>query len=273
MDCRDIEFSIEKSQNRVDRALAVFASTVLNRIVAFGLHLQGARRKDIASLLNRPEESVKTSIRVLQRDGLPALEDRRCSDVGRVVTMAVKSLSVSTRLEGKWQVVDFGVPGKELRIPAEHKVQLRTVLLSFLDSGLLSVQDTATALGLSEGHCRELGARLACADVEQSLLDKRQGQQQDYLVTPEVKAELVQQFAVDVIARGTTSGEAISAELQERCQITVSARTVRHHLARMGLPGIRHSLPELLSTVKKLRRPLPEHERPATGSGPISQCL
>jgi hypothetical protein len=255
MNCRDIEFSTEKSQNRVDRALAVFDSTVLDRIMAFGLHLQGARRKDIASLLKRPEESVKTSIRVLQRDGLPAFGDRRYSDVGRVESMAARSLSVSTRREGKWQVTDFGVPGKELRIPAEHKIQLRTVLLSFLDSGLLSVQDTATALGLSEGHCRELGARLACADVEESLLDKRQGQQQDYLVTPEVKAELVQQFAVDVIARGKTSGEAISAALQERCQITIPARTVRHHLVRMGLPGIRHSLPELLSTVKKTSPP------------------
>ena len=74
---------------------------------------------------------------------------------------------------------------------------------------------------------------------------------QDYLVTPVVKAELVQQFTVDVIARGKTSGEAISAELQDRCDITIPPRTVRHHLARMGLSAIRHSLPQLLDAVKK----------------------
>ena len=65
MDCRDIEFSLEKSQDRIDRALGVFEPTVLDRIVAFGLHLQRARRKEIASLVNRPEESLKTRIRVL----------------------------------------------------------------------------------------------------------------------------------------------------------------------------------------------------------------
>jgi hypothetical protein len=96
--------------------------------------------------------------------------------------------------------------------------------------------------------------RLANGDVH-ALLDQRQGQQQDYRLTPEVKAELIQQFAVDVIARGHTSGEAIAAELQQRCQITVPARTVRHHLARMGLPAIKHSLPRLLATVNKTSTP------------------
>ena len=66
-----------------------------------------------------------------------------------------------------------------------------------------------------------------------------------------IKAELIQQFAVDIIAGGKTSGEAVSAELRERCDIALPARTVRHHLARMGLPAIRHSLPQLLDAVKK----------------------
>ena len=249
MDCRDIEFSVEKSRDRVDRALAVFDPAVLDRIVAFSLHLQGARRKDIASLLSRPEESVKTSIRVLQRDGLPALEDRRCSDGGR---MPVRSLSVSTRREGTWQVVDLGVPGKELRIPAEHKVQSRTVLLSFLAAGLLSVQDTATALGLSESHCRELGARLACADVEESLVDKRRGQTQDYRVGPAEKAELIQQFAVQAVLRLPISSETLVALVNQRAATSVSARTIRWHMKRLGLTTIRETLPELVEAKKKL---------------------
>ncbi len=252
MDCRDIEFSVEKSRDRVDRALAVFDPTVLDRIVAFGLHLQGARRKDIASLLSRPEESVKTSIRVLQRDGLPALEDRRCADVGRVVSVPTRAFSVSTRRQGTWQVVDLGVPGKELRIPAEHKVQSRTVLLSFLAAGLLSVQDTATALGLSESHCRELGARLACADVEEALIDKRRGQTQDYRVGPAEKAELIQQFAVQAVLRLPVSSETLVALVNQRAETAVSARTIRWHMKRLGLTTIRESLPELVEAKKKL---------------------
>ena len=252
MDCRDIGFSPEKSQERMDRALGVFDPTVLDRILTFGLHLQGARRTEIASVVNRPEESVKTSIRVLLRDGLPALQDRRCSDVGRVVNIPARSLGVSTRREGRCQAVDFGVPGKELRIPVEHKVQLRTVLLSFLNSGLLSVQDTATALGISEGHCRELAGQLACADVEEALIDKRLGQRQDYRVGPAEKAELIQQFAARAVLRLPTSSETLVELVNQQAATTVSARTIRWHMNKLGLPAIRETLPELVEAQKKL---------------------
>ncbi len=252
MDCQDIGFSPEKSQERIDRALVVFDATVLDRILTLGLHLQGARRTEIASLVKRPEESVKTSIRVLLRDGLPALQDRRGSDVGRVVNRPVRSLTVSTRREGECQIVDFGVPGKELRIPAQHKVQLRTVLLSFLNSGLLSVQDTAMALGISEGHCRELGGQLASADVEEALIDKRLGQTQDYRVGPAEKAELIQQFAARAVLGLSTSSETLVELVNQQAATTVSARTIRWHMKKLGLPAIRETLPELVEAQKKL---------------------
>ncbi len=251
MDCRDIEFSPEKSQERIDKALAVFDPTVLNRILSFCLHLQGAPRKEIGSLVNRPEESVKTSIRVLLRDGLPALRDRRCSDIQPVASMPFRSPTVSTRREGDWQVVDFGVPGMKLQMPAEHKIQLRTVLLSLLHSGLLSVEETATALGISEAHCRELGSRLANADVEESLIDKRRGQTRNYRMGPLEIAELIQQFAARAVLRLPTSSETLMESLNEQAPRSVSARTVRGHMKKLGLPAIRKTLPDLVAGQKK----------------------
>jgi hypothetical protein len=252
MDCRDIEFSPEKSQKRIEKASTIFDPAVLNRIQALGLHLQGASRKEIALLVNRPEESVKTSIRVLLRDGLSALRDRRFSEVQPLSSLPASSLTVSTRREGEWQVVDFGVPGKELRIPAEHKIQLRTVLLSFLNSGLLSAQDAATALGISKAHCQALGSNLASADVEESLIDKRRGQTQDYRVGPGEKAELIQQFAARAVLRLSTSSETLVELVNERSAITVSARTIRWHMKNLGLTEIRKTLPELVDIQKKL---------------------
>ena len=76
-------------------------------------------------------------------------------------------------------------------------------------------------------------------------------QKEDFVVTPSVKAELIQQFAVDVITSGRTSSAAISEKLKERCSIAVPDRTVRHHLSRMGLGSIKHSLPQLVAAVKK----------------------
>ena len=83
-------------------------------------------------------------------------------------------------------------------------------------------------------------------------MGQRQGQKQDYRVPSDVKAELIQQFAVNVITSGRTSGSAISAELKEHCNNPIPARTVRYHLARMGLGKIKGSLPQLVSAVKKL---------------------
>lgn len=251
MNCRDVEFSSEKSQERIAKALTVFDSLVLSRILALGLHLQGASRKQIATLIKRPEESVKTSIRVLLRDGLPAFRDRRHSDVGRVASKPVESLTVSIRREGEWQIVDFGVPDKELRIPAKHKVQLRTVLLSFFNSGLLSIKETTTALGISESHCRELGNKLAHADVEESLIDKRRGQTQDYRMGPAEKAQLIQHFSAHAVLRLSTSSEKLEELVNEHAARTVSARTIRWHMKRLGLTTIRKTLPELVDAKKK----------------------
>ncbi len=43
MDCRDITFSADKSRDRIDHALLVFPA-LLMRVLAFALHLLGARR-------------------------------------------------------------------------------------------------------------------------------------------------------------------------------------------------------------------------------------
>lgn len=255
MDCQNIEFSAEKSAARINGALAVFSHKALNKILAFALHLLGAKRRGIASLLGMSQESAKTSIRVLLRDGFPALRDRRFSDDGHVPTMATRSFEVSIRQEKEWHVVDFGVPGKELRIPTAHKIQLRAVLLSLLNSGLLSVQDTASALEISEAHCRELANKLESMDVAKSLIDKRQGQKQDYLVGPVEKAELIQQFAARAVVGQSVSSEKLTEILNELTETTVSARAIRWHMNKLGLREIKKTLPALVDDLKKTRKP------------------
>ena len=103
---------------------------------------------------------------------------------------------------------------------------------------------------VTPSHTATLARRLNTEGAA-SLIDRRQGQKQEYRVPPPVKAELVQQFAVDIITSGQTSGSKISSELKDRCNISVPARTVRYHLAQMGLGQIKQSLPQLLAGVKK----------------------
>jgi DNA-binding transcriptional ArsR family regulator len=145
-------------------------------------------------------------------------------------------------------VVDLS--GRYLKLSRQDPLQLKIVLLTMLNNGLLLKRDVAEALKLTLAHTTSLAQRLS-EEGARSLVDRRQGQKQEYRVPAPVKAELVQQFAMDIITSGQTSGNKISAELKERCNISVPPRTVRHHLAQMGLREIKQSLPQLLAGAKK----------------------
>ena len=117
MDCRGLEFSPDKSKERITSALRVFNPGILNKILAFSIYLLGAKRRCVADLVGMPDESVKTAVRVALRDGFSALRDRRCSSVDRLPEVCRAELQLSARREDEYYIVDFGIEAKELRIP------------------------------------------------------------------------------------------------------------------------------------------------------------
>jgi len=244
MDCRPLVFSAEKSQERIGKALRVFPRKLLMRIMAFALHLQGAKRKDVAALVAMPEESVKTLLYVVMRDAFPALRDRRCS----AASVAHPQLSVHRNHEG-WDI-ELGC-GQTLNIPASHPIQARTVVLSLLNTEAISVRQCALALGVSVRHCRQLGRKLAGNDVAEALIDKREGQKQDYRVGSEQKAEIIHQLAARAVIGLSTSSQVLAEQVNKRTQSALSARTIRWHIHRLGLSNIRKTLPQLVETLKK----------------------
>ena len=251
MDCRRIEFSPEKSQERITRALKVFPTGVLNKMLAFSVYLLGAKLHSAAKLVGMPDESVKTTIRVVLQDGFGALRDRRYSGIDKRVEACATELRVSARREDEFCIVDFGVLGKELRIPLSHKIEARTVLLSLLNANLLSLTEVATALELSCSHSRELAGKLSNNDVMDALVDKRQGQKQDYRVGPEIKAEIIQQFAARTVTGLSTSSDVLATVISADSETPLSPRTVRWHMEKLGLGNIKESLLELVNTLKK----------------------
>jgi hypothetical protein len=251
MDCRDVVFSASKSEARIASALKVFPEKLLMRLLAFTLHLLGARRQVVAQLVGMPEESVKTVARVVTRDGFAALRDRRQSEAKLVADSVPEAPSVSVYQEGDKYVVEFGNSETALRIPVAFQIQARTVLLSLLNAELLSTEEVAEALDIHVTHCRELARKLASSDVDEVLVDKRRGLKQDYLFTSDVKSELIQQFALNAVSGRPTSGRAIAEDLEARCAIELSPRSVRLHLGKLGLSRIADSLPELIELEKK----------------------
>jgi hypothetical protein len=234
----------------MQRAFQSLGQRVVQRILCFSLYLLGVNRRAIGQVLDIPAETAKSIIKAVGKKGLLALEDRRHRTSSFLPPSPQRPGPISIHTDQDHIVVDFGIADRRLKIPNTNVLQIRAILLSFLNSGLLKRRQVADVIGLTSSHTATLARRLDNQGLW-ALIDKRQGQKSDYRITAEVKAELVQQFAIDIIARGKTSGEAISSELQQRCQISVPARTVRYHLARMGLPKIKHSLPQLVAAVKK----------------------
>ncbi len=83
------------------------------------------------------------------------------------------------------------------------------------------------------------------------MIDQRKGQLSDYRFTAEVKAELIQQFVLDIVAEGRASGRSLSEHLLSRCELRLSERSIRDQLGKLGLSRIKESLPNLLSALKK----------------------
>jgi len=250
IDCQNLIFSPRLSDNRTYQAQQTLGSVVVQRILCFALYLLGLNRKAIGQSLSIPSETVKSIIKAVNRDGLAALEDRRRRFSTFLPRNRPEPPPITLREEEDHVVVDLGFRGRHLKLSRHDPLQMKTVLLSMFNNGLLSKREVAKAIKLTPPHTATLARRLD-EEGARSLADRRQGQKQQYRVTAPVKAELVQQFAVDIITTGQTSGTKISNALKERCNIAVPARTVRHHLARMGLREIKESLPQLVAAVKK----------------------
>ena len=125
------------------------------------------------------------------------------------------------------------------------------MVLSLLNAGALTLAQSASVLGICDAHCRELARKLTSHDVSDALVDKREGQKQDFRVGPEQKAALIEQLAARAITGHNTSSEVLAAQVNEQTEAGVSARTIRWHIRHLGLSDIRHSLPQLVETLKK----------------------
>ncbi len=253
MDCRNIEFSPIRAQQRIDKVLRVFPKALLFRILAFSLYLLGAKLNQISSLLGMPEESIRTYARVVFRDGFDALVDRRMNATS-VVSPPVQQ-SACLRVERDWLIVAFNSVSGEIKIPIEHKLQARTVLLTLAQSGLLANQDIASALALSPRTCHQLANKLLVNDIELALFDKRRGQPQDYRVGPVLKAEIIKHYAARAVTGHSTSSDKVAEAVNMDSEIQIPPRTLRWHIAKLGLPLIKRSLPEMVDTLKKTPDP------------------
>ncbi len=251
MNCDNLRLDDDLHKQRIAQAQGILGAEVVSKLLGYGLFLLGALRSDIASFINMPPGSVRSLVRTMHQRGLPALEDQRSKTSFFKPPAPVTPIPTLTQTDSSWRI-ELGHPNFIIDIPTSNPLQKRIVLLTLLANGLLSRREVAQALDLSEDRTAKLARLLQEQDI-QSVIDQRQGQQQDYRFTPEIKSELIQQFVLDVVDLGKTSGEQLAANIKKRCNIVLSPRTILHHVSSLGLKRISRSLPDQLSELQKKR--------------------
>ena len=106
------------------------------------------------------------------------------------------------------------------------KAQLVYKISEIIHSMGLTQVEAARILGCSKVHTSRQNQTLLKEDVH-ALIDKRQGQKQDYLFSSEIKAELVQQFAANAVTGRPISSRIISEELNKAANSRMSVCCLR----------------------------------------------
>lgn len=246
--CQSSLFSQKLQDHRIAQAESILGTKVIKRFICFALYLLGIDRKSISDLMDTPTGTIRSIIRAILHDGLPALEDRR-SHSSSFLPPQEKSIKIDIHVEAQLVIIDLGALG-HLKIPRENTLQIKVILLTLLQNKLLSTRDAADVLNFSTVHTLNLAQKLYTDDIT-VLIDKRQGQKQEYRFTPDVKAELIQQFVLDIVTCGKASGKLLAKHLQERCELTLSERSIRDNINKLGLSKIKKSLPQLIAKLKK----------------------
>jgi hypothetical protein len=228
-------------------AETVLGPKVVSRLIGFALFLLGGKREHIASETGMPLNSFLSFLTRMNRLGVDGFRDRRCS--------AMKTLSPSL-MRIKIVHQENGIylrllpTTAELLLRPENVDQNRVVVLTLSASGLLSSLQAGELLQVSPGYIPALCRKLTAGDVS-AVLDKRMGQQQDYRVTEQMKAELIVQWSANVAVGKSCSSSALNASLQERCGIKLPERTIRYHLKKLGLMSKVKELSCLITSIKK----------------------
>lgn len=258
----EISLSKKLSEKRIQEAKKLFGIKPVNRILGIALFLLGGKREHISQFLGMPVGTFFSLLTRFHKKGVHAFihhrEKQKQTSEKAVLNHAKEMEQSQTSLEivvGE-QKISFNIPvGKnKLIINSSNPLQFTTVILTFRSSGFLTAKQASELLGLTERHVRELSNKLQTDDIT-ALIDKRQGQQKDYVFSANIKAELIQQYSANIVTGRSTSSRNITKQVNDVCNCSVSERAVRQHILKLGLNKIKKSLPNLLNESKKNSNP------------------
>ena len=245
---RQLKFSETYSEKRLILVQKVLGVQLAKKLVGFVLYLLGAPRKSISELIDMPYDTFKSFTDRLEGNGISAFFDNRLHSDSESAER-IQEIKTEVSIVENYIIIALDSE-KQIRIPRTNSLQVKVVLLTLLKNNVLPLNEVATVLGCTKSHILKLMDKLFSMGTE-ALSDHRRGQQTDYVFTSEVKSEIILQAAGNAIVGKSTSSTSIASDLLHRKNLELSDRSIRLHLCRLGLKGIKEKLPELVKHLKK----------------------
>jgi len=254
----NIRFSQNISQKRLYEVSKFIDSKTINRILSLALFLLGGDRKQISNYIKIPVGTLFSFLTRLSKEGITAFFDKRSKCLPEIPLPVIdehaqKNTNLEISFGDKKIQIDCDETIPRICIDSTNPLQFKTLILTLVQSGIVKPQQASTLLQISQRYVRQLCTDLKQNDIE-AIIDRRKGQKGDFAFTSNVKAELIQQYTAHVVSGGSTTSSHIARQVNKACNTTLSERTFRHHIAKMGLNTIKHSLPRLLGNLKKTQQ-------------------
>lgn len=245
----EIVFSKSISEKRIQLAYQLFGTKTVSRVIGIALFLLGGNRERISEFLKIPSGTFFSFLTRFHREGVKAFLDQREKQI-ELKSPKVTPHNLELVFGQHKIVIKVFSDNNQLVVEPSNFLQFKTLTLSFMSSGFLSVKEVCEYLGVSERHVRDLAKNLRVGDIK-TLIDKREGQQKEYAFSEDIKAEIIQQFVVNLINKKPTVSSKITQRVNKACHSFLSERAMRQHLSKLGLHKIKESLPKLLEGAKK----------------------
>ncbi len=250
IDCRNLSFSLDLSERRLNKAKLIFGEKVLKRLIVFSLYILGVRRTEISQTVNLPENTVRTMVKTISKKGIFSLFNKR--NIPLEITknsdnkLSAKANFEINELNDRYQI---SINETDIYILKKNKYQLKAMILTFAENGLISKTYAGKLLNVSSSHVGYLINNISENDLS-CLIDQRKGQKKDLVFTPEIKSELIVQFAVNAATGKSTSSSVLAKDLEQRTSHELSQRSIRFHINSLGLKGKSAQLWELVGFKK-----------------------
>lgn len=249
LNCHEFKFNPKLSAERYDRAVSFLGEKIITNLLCFCLYVLGMTRKDIAIILSIPANTVRSKLKRFFMGGTPAHNLHADSKKKTVDNQdPPKQVDVTVReLDG---ITSINLNNISINIPSSNNLQLKTILLSIADNRSISKSEASKHLNISPSQVGNLCRALHEKDIH-GLIDNRKGQTVNYRVTEDVISEVITQFAFNTCLGQSTSSTVIAEDIKQRANINISPRSIRVHMAKLGLSGTNSILKQLLSDQKK----------------------